>query len=629
MSLTIRSGQRTLIVPAAQGTLLEAATRAGLSLSASCGGVGSCGRCTVFLERGRFRVCGEDVEIGDGGRREELACMVTVLSEDAAVSAPQQVVAATQGGQISTEIKLPSHDRRPAICACEMDLPPAAPGDTRSMRERADDALVAKTGSFPVGWSDCALAELAAGPGRDGGRLDVMLAESGLGCEVISAAPGALSRPRLGIAIDIGTSTVVAVLVDLASGALLARAARFNQQALHADDVASRISMSARPGEVLRLRDLVVRHTINPLIGEVCSNRAIDPADVLAVAVAGNTVMEHLFHGISPLAIGQVPFMPVTRSYPYRMAAQVGIPVHPCARVYTVPAASGYIGGDIIAGLVATGFAGRSGTQLFMDIGTNGEMVLSDRGAYLACATAAGPAFEGAGLRHGCRAVDGAIDRITFEPGGQPRWTTLGKLPPIGICGSAAVDFLAAARWVGLLNPFGRLDVERLKAIGRYVPVQTRAGITHAFRLVDAAQSGTGEDLVVTEFDIAQLLKAKAAIYAGVKSLLQARGCKPADLDRVVLAGGFARYLNLDSAVALGLLPDLPRERYEIAGNASLSGAVLAMLDIGTRDAMEGWRDQLEVLELNQQPGFADCFASAMAIPYLDAGEFPNAPEVV
>ena len=629
MSLTIRSGQRTLIVPAPQGTVLETAGRAGLALSASCGGVGSCGRCMIFLERGRFRVCGEEVEIEDGGRREELACMVSVLSADAVVSAPQNLATATQSGQISTEIRLPSHDRRPAVCACELTFPAMAPGEARSMRERADDGLLAKVGTVPVSWSDCALAELAGGPGRDGGKLELLLADEGMGCEVISAAPGTALRPRLGVAIDIGTSTVVAVLVDLASGALLARAARFNQQALHADDVASRISMSSRPGEVLRLRDLVVRHTINPLIAEVCSNRAVDPADVLAVAIAGNTVMEHLFHGISPLSIGQVPFLPVARSYPHRMAAQAGLPVHPCARVYTVPAASGYIGGDIIAGLVATGFAGRSGTQLFMDIGTNGEMVLSDRGTYLACATAAGPAFEGAGLRHGCRAVEGAIDRITFEPGGQPRWTTLGKLPPIGICGSAAVDFLAAARWVGLLNPFGRFDVDRLKAIGRYVAIPTRSGVTHAFRLVDAGQSGTGEDLVVTEFDIAQLLKAKAAIYAGVKSLLHARGCKPADLDRVVLAGGFARYLNLDSAVALGLLPDLPRERYEIAGNASLSGAALSMLDVGAREAMEGWRDQLQVIELNQQPGFADCFASAMAIPYLEAGEFPNAPEVL
>lgn len=628
MAFTIRSGTRKIVMPRPTGSLLEAARAVDLGIPSSCGGAGSCGKCIVFLERGTFEVCGQAIQIAPGERREELACLVTVTSEEAVVSVPRLQSADTENAQIATDIELPSHERRPAVCLRTLDLPPAAGATALSLRERVDHALLAELGGLPMAWSPEALSELAEGPGREGGQQAVLLADSGTGCEVIGAQLSLPAQRRLGLAVDIGTSTVVVALADLADGQILGRAARYNQQVLQADDVASRISLCQRPAELARLTDLVIRHTINPLIAQVCRNAQVRETDLCAVAVAGNTVMSHLFHGLSPLGIGQVPFLPVTRSYPVRSAAELGLHARPSARVYTVPSAAGYIGGDILADLAVCGFERRTGLQLLMDIGTNGEMVLRDHGRFIACATAAGPAFEGAGLRHGCRALPGAIDRITIDPAGHPQCHVLGDLPPSGICGSGAVDFLAAARWVGLINPLGRFDVERVKAIGRYESIRLRQGVTHAYRLVEAAQSGTGDALVVTEYDIAQVLKAKAALYAGLKSLLHRSGHVPADLDRVVLAGGFARYLNLDSAVAIGLLPDLPHERYEIIGNGALAGALLALLDVSVRGGLEDWKDRLSVVELNREPVFADTFAAALAIPYLDPGEFPNTLEI-
>ncbi len=557
MSLIIKSGGREVAARKTDEPLLAAIQAAGIPIEASCGGRGVCGRCSVFLEHGTYKIFDETVEVNSGERREELACVTRVASADARVAVPRQTFAESAGARIETEIVLPEFKSNPAVHRGEI-------------------------------------------------------------------VNGSAVKRALGIAVDIGTSTVVAALVDCETGNVIDRASRFNQQVLRADDVASRIAQCGCAENVRALQQLVIAHTINPLIEEICERNDLRPEEIFAAAIAGNTTMSHLFLGLSPFSIGTLPFTPVARKYPEIAAAKLGLRVHPAAPVFVVPCASGYVGGDIVADIHVTGLPAQSGLCLLADIGTNGEMALAENGKILACATAAGPAFEGAGLLHGCRAISGAIEHIEFEKDLHFRCKVIGDSQPVGFCGSAAIDFIACGMESELINTMGRFDIDLLKSRGRYKHVRVRNGWSHGCCVVDGFETSTGEPLVITELDVSQILKAKAAIYAGLKTMMHLRGKHPRDLDRVILAGGFAKHIRLANAIKIGLLPPVAMENFEIVGNGSLAGAVLALADTTSRDAYAQLIDAPEIVELNLVPEFATFFADALALPYLEPEEFED-----
>jgi uncharacterized 2Fe-2S/4Fe-4S cluster protein (DUF4445 family) len=422
-----------------------------------------------------------------------------------------------------------------------------------------------------------------------------------------------------GIAVDVGTTTVVAALIDFSTGEILARESRYNQQILKADDVVSRISLCSDPDQLTALHELVIRHSLNPLIQKLCDECEIDPNEIHHLVAAGNPVMMHLFFGVSPASIGVIPFKPAQYHFS-STAAELGISIHPEAIVEDVPAISGYVGGDITADLQISQLTKQTGLSVLIDIGTNGEMVAALDGQMTACATAAGPAFEGAGLLHGARAANRAIETITFDQNLDFNLTVIGDPVPMGICGSAIIDFIAEGFRCGLINLMGRYDVERLKEKGCYEQV---AGM-HACILVDAETSATGESITVTEHDIAEILKAKAAIYAGLKTLLAELGKTVHEVDRIILAGGFAKHINLRNAITLGLLPDLELKQYEIIGNGSLSGAVLMLLDPSVKKAFGDVAQKPHIVTLNQTDFFTNYFQEALAIPNLETADFPS-----
>ncbi len=418
-----------------------------------------------------------------------------------------------------------------------------------------------------------------------------------------------------GVAVDVGTTTVVAALINLETGKVLGRESLYNQQILKADDVVSRISLCSAPGNLETLKELVVDHTLNPLIHKLCTS--IDKEQIVHLAISGNTVMMHIFFGVSPASIGVIPFKPVSHTFS-STAAELGIDARPDALVETVPAIAGYIGGDITSDLYVANLSGR--LSVLIDIGTNGEMVASLDGQMTACATAAGPAFEGAGLLHGARAASRAIESIRFDESLDFELTVIGEPNPMGLCGSAIIDFIAEGFRCGLINAMGRYDIEMLKREGRYESV---CGM-HACMLVAPGLSATGESITVTEGDIAEILKAKAAIYAGLKTLLAELGKTVHDIDHLVLAGGFAKHINLENAICMGLLPDLEIEKYEVIGNGSLAGAALALLDQTTKEAYLDLIEQPEIITLNQTEHFTNYFQEALAIPNLDESDFPT-----
>jgi len=418
-----------------------------------------------------------------------------------------------------------------------------------------------------------------------------------------------------GIAVDVGTTTVVAALIDLETGKVLSRESLYNQQILKADDVVSRISLCSEPGNLEALKELVIDHTLNPLIHKLCTH--IDKEQIVHLAISGNTVMMHIFFGVSPASIGVIPFKPVSHTFS-STAAELGIDTHPDALVEAVPAIAGYIGGDITSDLYVSNLVG--GLSVLIDIGTNGEMVAHLDGKMTACATAAGPAFEGAGLLHGARAASRAIDSIAYNETLDFELTVIGEPNPMGLCGSAIIDFIAEGFRCELINAMGRYDIEMLKREGRY----ERVGKMHACMLVAPELSATGESITVTEGDIAEILKAKAAIYSGLKTLLAELGKTVHDIDHLVLAGGFAKHINLENAICMGLLPDLEIEKYEVIGNGSLAGAALALLDKGTQQAYLEIIEKPEVIMLNQTVHFTNYFQEALAIPNLDETDFPS-----
>lgn len=418
---------------------------------------------------------------------------------------------------------------------------------------------------------------------------------------------------QLGIAVDLGTTTVAALLVELSSGKILARQSAYNRQIELADNIASRIALCAEAESVTKLQQLLIADTLEPMFSKFQGLER-----VTEIVFSGNTVMSHLALGLSPLCIGTIPFEPLTKVYSEHAASALGLECCPNAHVRTVPSIAGYVGGDVVCDLYVSEPNGN--VELLVDIGTNGEIVLNDHAKLLATATAAGPAFEGAGLLHGCRAADGVIETIVCRDDDTLAVEIIGSKPATGLCGSAVVDFIATGLKSGLINMMGRFDLERLKAAGLWM----ECGNSYACIIVPQDQSGLDGPVLITEYDISQILKAKAAVYAGIRTLLEIGGHSLADLDRLVLAGGFAAHLKLENAITIGLLPELPVEKFDVVGNGSLAGAYAALGDAGVWEDLHRIAEIPDSCHLAETKHFEGCFVDALALPHMDPDEFPK-----
>jgi len=407
----------------------------------------------------------------------------------------------------------------------------------------------------------------------------------------------------LGVAVDIGTTTVAVMLVDLADGKILGRCADFNKQMHLGDDVATRIGLCAADKTMLgQLQEAVVNQTIVPLLDACLRQARADRAEVKAMAVAANTTMLHLFAGVDPTPLGVYPFQPAFLNHrPLELSALPGVSVH------LLPSASAYIGADLTAGILASGLAYDDGPSMLVDVGTNGEIILKNGHHLLGCATAAGPAFEGAGLTNGIRAGAGAVERIflTSRPFAvQAR--VIGDTKPIGICGSAYVDLLAEGRRVGLLTPTGRFQND---GAGDWLQ-------RHDDGLALRVARGQGNrEILISETDVAHLLQSKAAIGAGILTLLERAGLKPGDIQRLYMAGGFGMHIDIPNAIACGLLPGFEPRQVQVVGNTSLAGAYLALLDCGALDEIGRISQRIEIVELNLDPQFESRYIDQLSLP--------------
>jgi uncharacterized 2Fe-2S/4Fe-4S cluster protein (DUF4445 family) len=434
---------------------------------------------------------------------------------------------------------------------------------------------------------------------------------------LIGVEPGDTSARRYGIAFDLGTTTVVATLLDLSTGTPVAVESVLNAQQPYGADVISRISAAMLdPAALDRLRDLA-QQTLSGLAAEVCAHGGVEPHEVYEVALAGNATMTHLVLGIDPEPLGMAPFIMATRLFPEVLAADLGIGVHPRARAVVFPAFGAYVGGDITAGLLASGMDRDARIRLFVDIGTNCEIVLGNREWLLATAAPAGPAFEGAAIRCGMRAADGAIEVVTMTPDAL-ELKVIGDAEPAGLCGSGLVDAVTGLVRLGLLDLSGRFVPEEDAAAlapglaGRL----TRLGEERVFVLHWFGPPGdVAQSVYLTQRDVRELQFAEAAIATGWRILLEEAGLAVADVQQVLLAGSFGSYLSPANAIRLGLVPDIAVLRVVSAGNVAGEGAKMALLSLRERAAGLALLEEVRYVELSDRADFNDRFIAQLSFP--------------
>ncbi|MEI7766394.1 MAG: ASKHA domain-containing protein [Phycisphaerae bacterium] len=421
----------------------------------------------------------------------------------------------------------------------------------------------------------------------------------------------------LGVAVDIGTTTVAILLVDLRTGRVLTQAAQFNEQMKLGDDVVTRINLCLTdPTMLVRLQQAIIEATLYPLLRSALAQLDASLNQVRCFTIAGNTTMLHLLAGVNPGPMGMAPFTPVFLAHRVLPAQELfpALLLPTTVQVHLLPSASAYVGADLTAGVVASGMYYDEGPSLLVDVGTNGEMVLKHQGQFWGCATAAGPAFEGAGLYCGMRAGTGAISDISLAGEGDSFSVSTQVIGPahtvaVGLCGSAYVDFLAQGRAVGLLGAQGRFH-DKFNAAGHVIPWEK--GLDKAFNLGPVTDA---HPVVISQRDIASLLQAKAAIAAGILTLLNQAGITPAEIKTLYLAGGFGTKMNVAHALACGLLPGFTVAQIQPVGNTALAGAYLALLDQSLLTEMKHVGEQMRIVELNHDPNFEDTYIDQLSLP--------------
>nr|MCU0510567.1 ASKHA domain-containing protein [Anaerolineae bacterium] len=450
--------------------------------------------------------------------------------------------------------------------------------------------------------------------------------------EVLAVLPGDQVDRNFGAAIDIGTTTVTVWLVDLETGDVVAQAGDYNAQIGRGEDVISRIIYAKKPGQLEELQRLVVG-TINRLIETSCKQVNARPEEIFKVTVAANPTMMHLLLAIPPEQIRLAPFIPAVNHTPTLYARDLGLVTHPQAVVDCLPGIASYVGADISAGVLQADMQNTSELTLFIDIGTNGETVLGNADWLVTCACSAGPAFEGAGVEHGMRATAGAIEEVWISSDTlEPTYRVIGRgaasgesEKPKGICGSGLLGLLAEMFVTGVLDKAANLQVGKSARIreGEHGPEYVVAW---------AGETATGQDIAITKVDIDNLMRAKAAIYAGFSVMAQSVGVDLADVSQMLIGGSFGQYINVEKAVQIGLLPDLPApagsaspwDRFKFLGNTSIRGAYRALLSREARTELTRVAGMMTYLELSADNSFYDAFTSALFLPHTDMTQFPT-----
>ena len=639
VTFQIENSAPVVVECAAGDNLLELARRANVAIDAPCSGNGSCGKCRVKLIEGQLDTIPSrhisEAEFAEGWR---LSCNCKVLSDcvvfvpdiasayrsrmkTADLSSPQEIAIfeETKAGLLASGINFSNNFRSVVISMAEPTLDDTMP-DNERLTWALQEALGVERVEIPFRvmkklaftlrtfhWRVCVKGELGGNVFR---------------CMEICAPE---DTAIVGCAIDIGTTTVTMVLTDLTTGKLLAKGSSGNGQIRYGADVINRIIQQGKEGGAKKLQDAILKETLNPILMSLCQTAGIRPDAILRLSIGANTTMNHLLLGVDAEPVRMEPYIPSFFSWEGLKAGDLRILANPMADVVIAPNIGSYVGGDITAGTLAAGIWDKDEMSLFIDLGTNGEIVFGNRDFLMSCACSAGPAFEGGDISCGMRATDGAIeaavvDKTTMEP----TLTVIGEKGQkiVGICGSGIIDIISELYRCGIINARGLFVREGRRVrrdahgMGRYV-------------LAFEQESETGREVSINEVDIDNFIRAKGAIYSAIDILLQSVDMTPECIDKVYVAGGIGSGINMKNAVNIGMLPDVELDKFRYIGNSSLTGAyALVMSDQAIAKCAEVAAN-MTYLELSTYPGYMDSFVAACFIPHTDRNLFPSSMQEV
>ncbi len=633
--VTFQPYDATVEVPEGEN-LLRAAVQAGVHINASCGGEGVCGKCKVLLESGDLDSARSGLlsdEEWDLGYRQ--ACQSWVRG-DVTVRIPpeslldRKTLTRRRGGiglrpsPIDLAALKAEGLYNPAFQKKFLELPPATLADNICDLSRLETGLARRHGLDNLAHDFFMLRKMGRIMREDNFRVTATLdfaQRLSRKPRVVNLDPGDTREKHYALAVDIGTTTVWVQLLDLARGEIVGHAADYNAQMSYGDDVITRIVYSQKEQGLHKLQRSVVT-TINQVMHRLLKRHKLPVSEISHLTVAANTTMTHLFYAIDPQYIRLAPYTPTACHLPPVRARDLGLELPDHVFIYSVSSVSSYVGGDIVAGVLASGIYKDPKLTLYIDIGTNGEIVIGNQ-QWLACAAcSAGPAFEGGGIKFGMRATAGAIEEVSINPQTlEPMIITIDMVKPKGICGSGLINILAALMEAGVVHPNGKfredLDTSRIRM----------GDSGREYVLAFAPDTQGGQDIALSEADIDNLMRAKGAMFAGYLTLLENVGLRLQDLEQVILAGAFGQFINIENAIAIGLLPDLDREKIQFVGNGSLQGATLLAF---SRDLLEEERrvaDMMTNFELSETPGYMNQYVAALFLPHTQMEYFPTVTE--
>jgi len=596
-------------------TVLQAANEAGINITAECGGKGICGKCKVIVRKpedlselteSEKRLLSTS-EISQGYR---LACQAKVLGNTTITLPPESYLGARRIQAKGLERFL---QPQPAVTKVHIKMPEPTLTDVRSDYERLVDALPLDGRQLEADYE--VLKELPTIIRQS--NFDVTVAIWS-GRKIISVEAGDSSKNMFGLAMDIGTSKIVCHLVDLVNGKTLDIESVENPQLAYGEDIISRITFAATDPKNLAKLHKVLVDAINKIVERICRRRKIERSQIYEAVVVGNTAMHHLFLGIQPKYVALSPFTPVVKRQVNVEASRLKVGIKPSGIVTVLPVIAGFVGADAVADALASGICDSEEVSMLIDIGTNTEVIIGNSADMIACSCASGPAFEGFHIRHGVKAVEGAIERVQITEDFEVEYETIGNKKPIGLCGSAMIDIVAEMFKHGLIDSGGRINpnvkTERLRKRDRKAE----------FVVVWGSETKTGREITVTQEDIREIQLAKAAIYAACFILMEKKKLKEKDFERVFIAGAFGNHLNLENAKVVGLIPDIPLEKVKFIGNAAITGAKMALISVEAREKASKISERVRYLELAADPNFNKEFINATLIPHKDLNRFPS-----
>lgn len=610
-------------------SILDAARKANLPVKTTCGGKGTCGDCVVRVLSGTYQ------SKLSGALSEELfrqgyalACQ-TEVNDNLIIQLPQFQELSIKS--VSDSKFFEKHKNKisgiyeinPVVKSISLRVPPPTLEDNYSDLKRLEREFRKKLAIEDLNCEYSVLRKLAHVVREEKGEITIILFRKCQSWTIIDVKEVKAAKNIYGVACDIGTTTVVLYLVELTSGKILSTASSYNQQLKCGEDIISRINYAQKPGRLQELHNLIVM-TVNNLIDKATQSAKISTAEIYSASISGNTTMIHLFLNLEPRYIREEPYVPTFNKVPIILSRGLGLKMNYEGRVYCGPAVGSYVGSDITAGLLCTPLVRDSKKiSLFIDAGTNGELVVGNSDWLMTCACSAGPAFEGSGIKCGMPATEGAIEQLKIENNGNLEYKIINGSKPKGLCGSGLVDLLAELFIHGYIDRHGKFNVQKTK--DRLVEDETGTG----FLIEKANNSYWGKDLIITERDISNLIRTKGAVFSACSLLLKNAGLTFDKIDAFYIAGGFGQHLNIENSIRIGLLPDLERNKFHYIGNSSLLGAYLILLSDKNREVVNEISKKMTYIELNTEPSYMNEYTGALFLPHTEMELFPSVKQIL